>query len=170
MNIDIARYAAGEPDCVLTQTKKPKQNIFYEIYLSISYEWSVSDSTINRNISKLFAVISLLEKEHYYCKISLVFPDRNCNIGEGNSNLLVVIPVFSHREVKTLATLSAVINPFTLRKWGFNLLEEKYGDNLASGYGRPVDLPLCYNIGRDIDVGRIAEEIMNKHTTPCESR
>jgi len=63
-SVDVARFAAGMPDCILTPSN-PEQQFFYEIYVSISYEWSVSDDTIKENMAKLLATIELLEREHY---------------------------------------------------------------------------------------------------------
>jgi len=45
-------------------------------------------------MAKILATIELLEKEHYYCKITLVFPDRNVTYADNNKpNLLILKPI-----------------------------------------------------------------------------
>ena len=167
--IDVARYAAGNPDCVLTPVD-PEQSFFYEVYVSISYHSGVENSTVRDNTAKLLATIQLLEQENYFCKVSLVFPDRNCNNGEGKSNLFVVVPVFSHKDIKTIDTMSAVLNQYTLRKKMFALLEDMYEDNLASGYGQPVGLDYTINIGQEFNVETFSTDVIDKIIHPCQSR
>ncbi len=167
--IDVARFASGLPDCILTPTD-PEQQFFYEIYVSISYDWTVDNSTVQANLSKLLATLELLENERYFCKVNIVFPDSRCNNGKGNPNLLVVIPIFSHRDFKSIETMSAVINQYSLRKFCFGLLETKYQDNLASGYGKPVSLPYTINLGYEFDVEGFSQQVVDKVIIPCASR
>lgn len=167
--VDVAKYLANDPECILTP-KMSYTNYFYELYISISYDWSVTNETIIENMSKILATIELLEKEHYYCKITLVFPDKRCNYGEGPSNLLVLIPLFSHKDHKSIETMSAVLNDRLLRKFCFAILEDKYKSNLASGYGQSVELDKTINVGYNVNEIELAQQIIDKVVTPCQKR
>lgn len=166
--IDVAKVIAQDPMCCLVPNET-YTNYFYELYISVSYPWAIEDSTITENMAKILATVELLEKEHYYCKITLVFPDRNCNNGSGNSNFLATIPLFSHKDVKTIETMSSVLNERLLRKFFFAVLEDKYGDDLARGYGTPLGLPNAI-IPVNLCEVELAESIIEKVITPCTSR
>jgi hypothetical protein len=66
--------------------------------------------------------------------------------------------------------MSAVVNKYTLRKFGFALLEDKYGNDLASGYGSPVSLPFTINLGYEFDVEGFSQQVIDKVILPCQRR
>ena len=168
--IDVAKYLAQDPECILTP-KKAYTNYFYELYISISYNYTVPNSTITNNMAKILATIELLEKEHYYCKITLIFPDKDVTYSDDDKrNLLILIPLFSHRDHKSIETMSAVLNDRLLRKFCFAILEDTYKSNLSSGYGTPVHLEQTINVGYEIDEIDLAEQILSKVITPCQTR
>ncbi len=162
---DVAKVIAQDPMCCLVPNET-YTNYFYELYISVSYPWNITDSDITQNMAKILATVELLEREHYYCKITLVFPDKHCNRGSGKSNFLAMIPLFSHKDVKTIETMSSVLNERLLRKFFFAVLEDKYKSDLASGYGTPIDLPNAI-IPVDLCEIELAESIINKIITPC---
>lgn len=147
VDVDVGKYAAGEADCVITPGVQ-YVDFFYELYISISYSYDVPNSLVRENVAKLLATIEELERQHIFIKIVLIFPDRNCNRGEGPANLFSSIPLFSHKDPKDVETMSSVINDRLLRKFYFAVLEDFYGKDLASGYGKPVNLEGCMNIGK----------------------
>jgi len=167
--IDVARFASNQPDCIMVPSN-PENTYFYELFISVSYNYRVRDSEVQENLSKLVATIELLEQENYFCKVNMIFPVNRCNIGEGNPNLLVIVPVFSHREIKSIETLSAVINRFSLRKMMFNLLEHRYGDDLDDGYGSATTISKVINIGYELDEIELATNILSRINIPCTSR
>lgn len=163
--VDVAKVVAQDPMCCLVPNES-YTNYFYELYISISYSCGVDNSTIMENMAKILATIELLEQEHYYCKVTLVFPDEACNTGSGKSNLLVLIPLFSHKDPKSIETMSAVLNDRLLRKFCFAILEDTYKGDLAGGYGMPVNFEHTINVGHTINEIEIAEEIINKVIVP----
>ena len=165
---DVAKVIAQDPMCCLVPNET-YTNYFYELYISVSYPWNVSDSEIQESMAKILATVELLEREHYYCKITLVFPDKECNCGDGPDNFMGLIPLFSHKDVKTIETMSSVLNERLLRKFFFAVLEDKYGSHLAGGYGTPVDLPNAI-VPVNLDECKLAQSILDKVITPCESR
>jgi len=66
--------------------------------------------------------------------------------------------------------MSAVLNERLLRKFCFALLEDTYGDDLAGGYGSPVDLSFTFNVGRSVDVEKFAADVVDKVVIPAQSR
>jgi len=160
--IDIAEYIAGNPECML----KPKiayKNFFYELFISAAYLSNVSDSTVKKNVAKILATIQLLEKEHIYIKVTIVAASSDTI--EGENGLVVAIPLFSHKEEKTIETMSSIINERFFRTFIFGLREDKYGEKLSGGYGRTIDLKETI-ILHDVNVEKIAENILNKVITP----
>lgn len=137
---DVAKVIAEDPACCLVPTEK-YTSYFYELYISVSYPYNVSDSTIMENMAKILATVELLEQEHIYCKITLVMPNTGCNRGPGKRNYFGLIPVFSHRDTKSIATMSAILNDRLLRKFFFAIWEDLYKDKLESGYGMATQLP-----------------------------
>lgn len=138
--VDVAKVVARDPQCFLVPNTTYK-NYFYELYISVSYPAGVKNSTVMENMAKILATVELLEKEHYYCKITLVLPIRNCGLGQSESNFFSMIPLFSHRDEKSVAVMSSVLNDRLLRKFYFAHLEEYYGSDLCGSYGNAVDLP-----------------------------
>lgn len=155
--VDVSKVIDGNPECML----KPAYtytNYFYELYISISYPYHVTDETIRTNMCKLLATIEELERQHIYIKINAVFGAKS---PAPNRDLLVVLPVFSHKDFKSIEIMSAVFNERLLRKFMFALEEDIYGDDLYSSYGQAVDLPQTIK-PVDLDECDLFEEIYNK--------
>lgn len=157
---DVAKVIAEDPACFLVPTEK-YISYFYELYISISYPHYVSNSTIKDNMAKILATVELLEREHIYCKISLVFPDQNCSSGD-KKNFLATIPLFSHRDQKSIATMSAVLNDRLLRKFFFAVLEDTFGDTLKGSYGTAITVPDVINVGDTLDEVEFCKGILDK--------
>lgn len=165
---DVAKVVAEDPMCCLVPNET-YNNHFYELYVSVSYHYGISNEEVTQNMAKILATVELLEQEHYYCKLTLVFPDNNCNNGSGKSNYMALIPLFSHKDVKTIETMSSVLNDRLLRKFFFAVIEDLYGDDLAGGYGSPVNLPNAI-VPVNLNEVALAQDIVNKVITPCEMR
>lgn len=150
VDVDVGKYAAGEPDCVVTPAHQ-YIDFFYELYVSISYPYTVDNSDIRENVAKLLATIEELERQHIFIKVTLVFPARASVNGMEKSDYFSTIPLFSHKEPKSVETMSAVINDRLLRKFYFAILETRFGSNLSGGYGQAVELPKTMNIGKKFD-------------------
>jgi hypothetical protein len=157
---DVAKVIAEDPACFLVPTEK-YISYFYELYISISYPYHVSNSTIRDNMAKILATVELLEREHIYCKISLVFPDQSCSSGD-KKNFLATIPLFSHRDQKSIATMSAVLNDRLLRKFFFAVLEDTFGTTLNSNYGIAITVPDVINVGDTLDEVEFCQSIIDK--------
>lgn len=165
---DVAKVIAEDPACFLVPTEK-YVSYFYELYISISYPWSVANSTIMENLAKILATVELLEREHIYCKITLVFPDQNCSSGS-KQNFLATIPLFSHRDEKSIQIMSAVLNDRLLRKFFFAVLEDAFKDTLDEGYGRAIDIPNVINIGHHLDEVEFCQSILDRVITTGERK
>ncbi len=157
---DVSKVIAEDPACFLVANESYK-NYFYELYISVSYPYHVSNDTVIQNMAKILATVELLEREHIYCKISLIVPNRKCNIGDGKPNYLGIIPIFSHRDTKTIETMSSVLNDRLLRKFFFAIWKDLYGKNLAGGYGVATELPYTI-IPVDLDECDLASSIIDK--------
>lgn len=163
---DVAKVIAEDPACFLVPTEK-YISYFYELYISISYPWHITNETVMENLAKLLATVELLEREHIYCKITLVFPDQNCSSGN-KQNFLATIPLFSHRDEKSITTMSAVLNDRLLRKFFFAVLEDTFKTTLHSSYGNAIDLPNVINIGHHLDEVEFCQSIINRVITPSQ--
>lgn len=152
--IDMQKLVDGDPSCMLSHNGTG-ESFFYEIYVSISYPYHVSNETVQENTIKLLTVIEELQRKHIFIKVTLVFADRKPN---SENDMLMVIPLFSHKDYKDIKTMSSVINDRLLRKFTFALLEDVYDNNLRSDYGSAVQLDNVINIGDDLDY----EELMIK--------
>ncbi|WAK44671.1 hypothetical protein vBAmePPT11V19_00045 [Alteromonas phage vB_AmeP_PT11-V19] len=157
LGVDVGRYSAGDPDCMLTPARD-YVDYFYELYISISYPYYVSNESVRKNAAKLLATIEELERKHIFIKVNVVFPDINPK-ESGQSKFFSMIPLFSHKDFKSVETMSAVVNDRLLRKFFFAILEDVYGDELSYGYGTPLDLPKAMNIGEDFDEVELFTEI-----------
>jgi len=161
IGVDIGKFASGDSECVITPTKQ-YIDFFYEIYISISYPWTVTDEDVRTNVAKLLATIEELERQHIFIKINVVFADENATYGEDNPrNFLSIIPLFSHKDKKSVSDMSAVVNERLLRKFYFAVLEDLYGEKLSSGYGYPVSLEKAMNIGHEFNEIDFFEEVVN---------
>jgi hypothetical protein len=167
-NIDMLKFLEGDPNCYIVP--KPNEKIhFYELYIDSTVSHCVEESDYMNNVAKLLATIKLLEKRQIFIKINMVIKTK----GSGNNNtvkrdLLVIVPVFSHRENKNIDRMSSVINLRFLRKFGFAIIEAIYGDNVASGYGIPEVLKQTIKLDDKFDETKFAEEVINNFITKCE--
>lgn len=155
VGVDVGKYAAGEPDCVITPTRQ-YVDFFHELFISISYPWTVSNETVIQNSAKLLAAIEELERQHIFIKITLVLPVDNIAMGK---NLFLSIPLFSHKERKSVATMSAVVNERLLRKFIFAIVEDLYGDKLNITYGQAKALDGTINLGDTLNEVEFFEQI-----------
>lgn len=157
VGVDVAKYVDGDAACVISPAKQ-YIDFFYELYVSISYPWGTPNSTIRANCAKLLATVEELERQHIFIKIAVVFPDRNA--AKDGRNMFLDIPLFSHKDAKSVKTMSAVINDRLLRKFVFAILENFYGSQIAGGYGHPVTMSKCMNIGDTFDEIAFFEEVV----------
>ena len=157
--VDIGKYAAGEADCVITPSRQ-YIDFFYELYVSISYHHGISNETVRENVAKLLATVAELERKHIFIKINVVLTISSVAYVDGDSrNLFSLIPVFSHKDFKSVEIMSSVVNDKLLRKFYFAVVEDLYGKDLASGYGRPAQLSKTINIGEDLNEVELFEQI-----------
>ena len=160
VGIDVGKYASGESDCVITPSKQ-YIDFFYELYVNVSYSWNVTNETVRQNVAKLLATIEELERKHVFIKINTILPISNvATVDDDCRNFLSVIPIFSHKDFKSVDIMSSVINERLLRKFYFAVLEDLYGSDLHGGYGHPVQLPKSMNIGHSFDEVELFESIM----------
>ena len=160
--VDIAKVINEDQECFLT-TVKSYTNHFYELYISISYPYYVTDETVRKNAIKLLATIEELERQHIFIKVTLVFGDHYAN---NKDDLLVTIPLFSYKDFKSIETMSAVVNERLLRKFMFALLEDVYGNDLSSSYGIALDMTTVINIGNDLNEIDLFTSIVDQVVTP----
>lgn len=160
VGIDVGKYAAGEADCVVTPSKQ-YIDFFYEIYISVSYNYNISDDAVRENVAKLLATIEELERKHIFIKINAIFPAKGSGHIDGKSrNFFSLIPIFSHKDTKSVSVMSSVVNEKLLRKFYFAVLEDFYGDNISTGYGSAVTLEKAMCIGDTFDEVDLFESIM----------
>lgn len=156
--IDIGELAAGNSECCLT----PKYNYkahFYELYINISYPYITSNQTITENSIRLLATIEELERQNINIKITLVLGSRNVSY---DKTLFTTIPLFSHRDFKSIETMSAVLNNRLLRKFYFACFEDIYAENLSDDYGHTINLPKTINLGHQIDEIALWNEVQKE--------
>ncbi|MEE8599405.1 MAG: hypothetical protein V3S69_07895, partial [Dehalococcoidales bacterium] len=157
VGVDVGKYANGEPDCVITPARQ-YIDFFYEMYVNISYPHHVTDDTIRQNCAKLLATVEELERQHIFIKIAMVFPARRP--ATDGRNFFSDVPLFSHKDPKSVDTMSSVVNDRLLRKFYFAILENYYGDKLSSGYGTAVTLEKAMNIGNEFNEIEFFEEVV----------
>lgn len=159
--VDISKVILEDPECFLTPVKS-YTNHFYELFVSISYNCNVEDETVRKNAIKLLSTIEELERQHIYIKVTLVFAANKSN---RENDLLVIIPLFSFRDFKSIETMSAVVNERLLRKFMFALMEDIYGENLDIGYGRAIQLEEVLNIGNNLSEIDLFTSILDQVVT-----
>ena len=152
IDVDAGKYANGEPDCVMSPSRQ-YIDFFYEVYINVSYAHFVTNETVRANVAKLLATIEELERQHIFIKVSLVLPIRGLCTSENRkrNNYFGSIPLFSHKERKSVAMMSSVVNDRLLRKFFFAILETEYGKDLSSSYGKVVQLDGTMNVGNDFN-------------------
>jgi len=150
VGFDIGKYANGEPDCVMSPSHQ-YIDFFYELYINISYPHYVSNAEIRRNVAKLLATIEELERQHIYIKITLMLPINNVCRNRKRNKYVATIPLFSHKERKSVSMMSSVVNERLLRKFFFAVLEDTYGSDLSNSYGNATSLDGTMNIGDKFD-------------------
>ena len=160
--VDIGKIIEEDPECFLTPVKS-YTNYFYELYINTSYSGDTDLDTVANNCIKLLATIEELERQHIYIKVVVV--DTAKNISMNNDNILVVVPLFSHKDIKTIDTMSSVINDRLLRKFMFTIEEDIYGNNLNSGYGSVIQLPSSINIGNTLNEVELFSNILDQVIT-----
>ena len=158
VDFDIGKYANGEPDCVMTPSRQ-YIDFFYELFISVSYPHHVENSTVRKNVAKLLAAVEELERQHIYIKITLVLPIKSISRRE-RSNFFSSIPLFSHKERKSVSTMSSVVNDRLLRKFFFALVEAEYKDQLYTSYGNAVSLEGTMNIGETFNEVDFFEKVV----------
>lgn len=144
VGVDVGKYANGEADCVISPARE-YIDFFHELYVSISYPYYTTNETIRMNCAKLLATIEELERTHIFIKISIILPISGPS--SDGRNFFADVPLFSHKDPKSVDTMSAVINDRLLRKFFFAMLEAHYGDNLRGSYGTAVKVDGAMNIG-----------------------
>ena len=157
VGVDIGKYAGSEADCVISPARD-YVDFFYELYISISYPYNITNEAIRKSTAKLLATIEELERQHIFIKIVLILPIRNVNTDNGN--YFATIPLFSHKDFKSVETMSSILNDRLLRKFFFAILEDLYQEQLSYCYGNAVTLEECMNVGQDFDEIKFFEDIV----------
>lgn len=157
--VDVAKVIEGDPYCCLVPAN-PTMQYFYELYINISYPGHISDKEVREGMAKILATIELLESKNIFTKVTLV--DCSGRVAEG-TDLLTILPLFSHRDQKSIETMSSVLNERLLRKFMFALSEDLYKENLNSSYGAALALPKSirpYNVNEEELCSSILEQII----------
>ncbi len=165
VGVDVGKYAAGEAECVMTPAKQ-YIDFFYELYISISYNCDVSNETVRASVARLLATVEELERQRIFIKINIVLPINNPkhSSDERGNKFFSMIPVFSHKDAKSVSVMSSVVNDRLLRKFYFAILEDYYGDKLSSGYGRAVTLEKALCVGETFNEVELFESIVKETT------
>jgi hypothetical protein len=161
--VDIAKVAAEDPECFLTPVKS-YTNHFYELFVSASYPYHVTNSTVRNNAIKLLSTIEELERQHIYIKVTVVTTAREANTE--NRDLLITIPLFNYKDIKSIETMSSVINENLLRGFCFAAFEDIYGDSLNENYGLATELPQTICIGDHLDEIELFTKIYDQVIVP----
>jgi len=159
VDVDVGKYANGEPDCVMTPSVQ-YIDFFYELYINISYPHYVTNETIRQNCAKLLATIEELERQHIFIKVMLVFPSMQVCSNRKRHHYFGSLPLFSHKDRKSVNTMSSVVNDRLLRKFFFAILEETYGKDLNSSYGNASSLEGTMNPGYTFDEVEFFENVV----------
>lgn len=157
VDFDMGKYANGEPDCVMSPSRQ-YIDFFYELYVNISYAYYVDNATVRANVAKLLATVEELERQHIFIKVTLVLPIRGCSRGS-RGNFMSSVPLFSHKERKSVDMMSCVINERLLRKFYFALLENHYEKDLSGNYGSVIALDGTMSIGDKFDEIEFFEKV-----------
>ena len=163
--IDIAKYIEGDPECMLKPKVKYK-GFFYELFISGAYLAGVADQTVADNVSKILATIQLLEQERIYIKVTIVTASNSVSKG---TTQVVAIPLFSHKDEKTIEGMASILNERFFRTFIFGIKEHMYGSKLDSGYGQTINLLDAVRLN-DINVESLATTILDKVITPSTLR
>ena len=158
VGIDVGRYAAGEPECVMIPAKQ-YIDFFHELFISVSYPHHISNEDVAANVAKLLATVEELERQHIFIKITLVFPAKDVAPGK---HVFSSIPLFHHKEQKSAQLMSSVVNERLLRKFYFALLEAVYERDLNASYGQATKLEGVMNIGDRFNEIAFFQEVKNK--------
>lgn len=159
VDYDVGKYAAGEPDCVITPNVQ-YVGFFYELYINVSYPHNVPNERVKDNIAKVLAAVEELERQHIQIKVTLVIALRGHKPSDPDKHVLVSVPVFNHYEHKTVPIMASVLNERFLRKFCFAIEENIYKDDLSKGLGYPVILPNTINIAEEhMDAVELFEQI-----------
>ena len=151
IGVDVGKYAAGEAECVISPSTQ-YVDFFYELYINVSYPYYVTNEDVRTNVAKLLATVEELERQHIFVKLTVVLPVRNVSgSAKNNRNLFSMIPIFSHKDNKSVDVMSSVVNDRLLRKFYFAIMEDIYGSSLNSTYGQAVELEKTMNIGEEFD-------------------
>ena len=159
VGIDVGKYAAGEPDCVITPARQ-YIDFFHELYISISYPYWVKNEFVRANVAKLLATVEELERQHIFIKITVVAPALNIHNSDRRKCFMTAIPLFHHKEPKSVAVMSSVVNERLLRKFVFAVLEDHYKKDLSVNYGNATSLPDTINIGEELNEIELFESIV----------
>lgn len=154
---DIGKYCAGEADCIISPARQ-YVDYFYELFINVSYPYWVTNEQIRTNCAKLLATIEELERQHIFIKIAMVLPIRGPS--SSDQNFFADVPLFSHKDPKSVSTMSAVINDRLLRKFFFAIMENYYGDTLRGTYGTAVELDGAMGIGKEFDEIAFFQEVV----------
>lgn len=159
VDVDVGKYANGEPDCVMTPARQ-YVDFFYELYISISYPYYITNEKIRESVAKLLATIEELERQHIFIKITLVLPITNVCNGRERKHYFASVPLFSHKDPKSVSIMSSVVNDRLLRKFFFAVLEEEYKENLSYGYGNATSIDGVMNLGDEFNEIEFFENIV----------
>ena len=162
LGFDVGKYAAGDSDCVLTPARD-YIDFFYEIYINVTYAYNVTNETVRKNVARLLATVEELERKHVFIKVNTVVAITSiATVDLKSKNFFSLIPVFSHKDFKSVDVMSSVINDRLLRKFYFAVTEDFYGEDISSHKGYPVQLDKTINIGNTLDEVELFESIMKE--------
>lgn len=160
VDVDAGKYANGEPDCVMSPSRQ-YIDFFYELYVNISYPHYVTNKKVRETVAKILATVEELERQHIFIKITLVMPIKGvCNNRKRNA-IFAAVPLFSHKERKSVDMMSSVVNDRLLRKFFFAVLENLYEKDLSRHYGTATWIDGTMNLGDTFDEADFFENVKN---------
>ena len=141
--VDIDRYLAGEPECMIQFTPEltPSYGRVAKIIVNLAASCGVKSGTMYRRGAAACILIDALESAGVRCEV-WVLPKTSSSGGDSFHTRVLVKRPDEHVEADRMAFMLA--HPAVMRRLGFRLMEQQgppWGDFTHAAYGTPADIP-----------------------------
>jgi len=155
--IDYAELATGNPECYLKPIRK-YDKYFYELYINMSIPYFVKDYEIQEGALRLLETVKALEERNIEIKINVIL--YSGGMFRNYDNFLVIIPLMSHLEAKTVQNVLPYTDSVFLRSALFAAM--KKGNSVSIGLGDATKLPNTINLWELEDETELADRVLRE--------
>lgn len=134
---DVGTMLSGEPEHWIVEHLIQEEK-FITINVNGTYHAEVDADDVIDNAGKMLGMAVALQELGFLVRINMEWAAKEVDDTNDETNLRITLPIKDYDEILDYKKMATLLHPSTFRRGVFRVMEVEIGNNLNSGYGRPI--------------------------------